>query len=96
MSASRDAEKPCTNPGRGFLYSLCQSQLISLERTTDAIERKASTILGFVAVFLALILENLAPNPKSAVDVSLTYTTLLFLLGGAVRAIRLRIIVIAP
>ena len=68
---------------RNALHATVNAQRLALERATDAVERKATSFLGFEAVFLALILGTLSPSPGHVMDVILSYTSLALLLAGA-------------
>jgi len=83
MEPSQDKREYSAEENREALYSIAESQRQTLERATDAVERKASAFLGFEAVFLALVLSSLAPDSGSVLDVILSYAFVVLLLIGA-------------
>lgn len=82
MEPTQDKREYSIKEGREALYSIAESQRQTLERATDAVERKASAFLGFEAIFLALVLSSLAPNPGNILDVILSYACIALLLMG--------------
>jgi len=78
-----DAERVDDDPNKGLVLSLVSSQRAVLAEATDAIERKASTFLGFEAVLFALILGTATPAADNPIDLILAYTGLGLLLASA-------------
>jgi hypothetical protein len=83
MEESTRGEKEEEEGSSEFLCGIAERQLRVLEAATNAVETKASTFLGFVAVLLTLVLGTLPPNPGDSVDVFLAYTAVALLLAGA-------------
>jgi len=83
MEPTQGAQEGQSEDSREALYRIAEAQRGTLERATDAVERKATAFLGFEAVFLALVLGTLAPSPGNSLDVLLSYTCVALLLVGA-------------
>ena len=66
----------------GYIARLVERQLSVLEGASAAIDVKAATILGFVAIILALVLQLPPPKPAFYLDMLLFYIAFALLLVG--------------
>jgi len=76
----------------GYIAHLVERQFSVLEETSAAIDKKAATLLGFVAIIVTLVLQLPSPGPAFHLDTLLFYVAFALLLGS----LFLLILCIAP
>jgi len=80
--AKTDEHNTRDEQNEGYVARLVERQFSVLEETSAAIDRKAATSLGFVAIIVALVLQLPSPNPAFYLDMVLFYVAFALLLGG--------------
>ena len=77
-----DEDNTRDEQNEGYIARLVERQFSVLEKTSAAIDGKAATLLGFVAIILALVLQLPSPNPAFCLDMLLFYVAFSLLLAG--------------
>ena len=80
--AKTDEHNTRDEQNEGYIAHLVERQFSVLEETSAAIDGKAATFLGFVAIIVALVLQLPSPKPAFYLDILLFYVAFVLLLGG--------------